>query len=42
LDPEGRQSPGRGQIEIFLNGKYAPYGFGDMNESGGLSGRGGA
>jgi hypothetical protein len=39
-DPDGKISTGRGQIEIFLNGRYTPYGFEEQNDSGGLTGRG--
>lgn len=40
LAPDGRAFKGRSQIEIFLNGKYTPYGFLDQEDSGGLTGRG--
>jgi len=40
MSPEGRTFDGSSQIEIFLNGRYAPYGFEDQNEAGGLTGRG--
>ncbi|HEX5806328.1 MAG TPA: hypothetical protein VFY31_08350 [Macromonas sp.] len=38
--PDGRRTQGRAQIEVFLNGRYAPYGFEDPATQGGLSGRG--
>lgn len=38
--PDGRSSAGRAQIEVFLNGRYAPYGFEDQAGGAGLSGRG--
>jgi len=38
--PDGTITHGRAQIEIFLNGRYAPYGFEDQVTAGGLTGRG--
>jgi hypothetical protein len=40
VTPDGEVLQGKSQIEIFLNGKYSPYGFEAMNEAGGLAGRG--
>ncbi|MBB35100.1 MAG: hypothetical protein CME88_07955 [Hirschia sp.] len=39
-DPKGRVRHGRAQFEVFLNGKYTPYGFGGQQDQGGLTGRG--
>jgi hypothetical protein len=39
-DPGGTVSRGRAQFEIFLNGRYTPYGFEESAAEGGLSGRG--
>ncbi|RJG08289.1 hypothetical protein D3872_24795 [Massilia cavernae] len=38
--PNGQVSKGRAQIEVFLNGRYAPYGFEAQSDQQGLSGRG--
>lgn len=38
--PDGTVTQGRAQIEIFLNGRYSPYGFEDQTHHGGLTGRG--
>ncbi|WP_311268001.1 hypothetical protein [Sphingobium sp. WCS2017Hpa-17] len=38
--PDGRVRHGRSQFEIFLNGRYAPYGFEAQGNHGGLTGRG--
>jgi hypothetical protein len=38
--PDGAQTQGRAQIEIFLNGRYSRYGFEDQSNHGGLTGRG--
>lgn len=38
--PDGQVTHGRAQFEIFLNGRYSPYGFEAQPEHGGLSGRG--
>ena len=38
--PDGTVSKGRAQIEIFLNGRYTPYGFEEQTQAGGLTGRG--
>jgi hypothetical protein len=38
--PDGTQTQGRAQIEIFLNGRYSRYGFEDQSNHGGLTGRG--
>lgn len=38
--PDGRVRKGRAQFEVFLNGRYAPYGFEDQQNQGGLTGRG--
>ncbi|WP_114951604.1 hypothetical protein [Sphingosinicella terrae] len=38
--PDGSVTVGRAQIEIFLNGRYAPYGFEGQSDQGGLTGRG--
>lgn len=39
-DPRGRVHNGLSEIEIFLNGRYAPYGFEAQVAKGGLTGRG--
>lgn len=39
-DPQGRTAEGQAQIEVFLNGRYAPYGFEAQEAQGGLTGRG--
>jgi hypothetical protein len=39
-DPAGRTSSGQSEIEVFLNGRYAPYGFEAQQATGGLAGRG--
>lgn len=39
-DPQGRRSEGLAEIEVFLNGRYAPYGFEAQVAKGGLTGRG--
>lgn len=39
-DPAGRVRIGRSQFEVFLNGRYSPYGFEDQKNFGGLTGRG--
>ncbi len=38
--PNGKVTKGRAQIEIFLNGRYSPYGFEAQAAHGGLTGRG--
>lgn len=38
--PDGKVTRGRAQIEIFLNGRYSPYGFEAQVDHGGLTGRG--
>lgn len=38
--PDGRVRAGRSQFEVFLNGRYAPYGFEAQENYGGLTGRG--
>jgi hypothetical protein len=38
--PDGSITSGRAQIEIFLNGRYSPYGFQEQDNRGGLTGRG--
>ncbi len=38
--PDGRVLQGRAQIEVFLNGRYSPYGFEAQRNDRGLSGRG--
>jgi len=38
--PDGRVRHGRAQFEVFLNGRYAPYGFEAQGNHGGLTGRG--
>jgi hypothetical protein len=38
--PDGRVRAGRSQFEVFLNGRYAPYGFEAQHGHGGLTGRG--
>jgi len=40
VTPDGRSLDGQGEIEVFLNGRYAPYGFEDQAPQGGLTGRG--
>jgi len=39
-DPQGKVSDGLAEIEVFLNGRYAPYGFKAQEAQGGLTGRG--
>jgi hypothetical protein len=39
-DPGGTTHDGQAEIEVFLNGRYAPYGFEAQQAKGGLSGRG--
>jgi hypothetical protein len=39
-DPRGAVHHGQAQIEVFLNGRYAPYGFEAQEAQGGLTGRG--
>ena len=39
-DPRGKTHDGQSEIEVFLNGRYAPYGFEAQQSKGGLSGRG--
>jgi hypothetical protein len=39
-DPKSRTAAGLGEIEVFLNGRYAPYGFEAQENRGLLSGRG--
>jgi hypothetical protein len=39
-DPRGRALTGQAEIEVFLNGRYAPYGFKAQEAKGGLTGRG--
>jgi hypothetical protein len=39
-DPRGGVSQGQAQIEVFLNGRYTPYGFEAQEAQGGLTGRG--
>jgi hypothetical protein len=38
--PDGSVTHGRAQFEIFLNGRYSPYGFEEQAGQGGLTGRG--
>ena len=38
--PDGSVATGQCEIEVFLNGRYAPYGFEDQQAQGGLTGRG--
>ncbi|WP_068076641.1 hypothetical protein [Novosphingobium lentum] len=38
--PDGTVHNGRAQFEVFLNGRYAPYGFEGQENHGGLTGRG--
>ena len=38
--PDGSILTGRALVEIFLNGRYSPYGFSDQKANGGLIGRG--
>lgn len=38
--PDGTVHAGRAQFEVFLNGKYTPYGFAGQENHGGLTGRG--
>ncbi|MFO1427353.1 MAG: hypothetical protein U1F11_10360 [Steroidobacteraceae bacterium] len=38
--PDGRVTSGRAQFEVFLNGRYSPYGFEGQTGHGGLVGRG--
>jgi len=38
--PDGSVTIGRAQVEIFLNGRYSPYGFEAQLSHGGLTGRG--
>jgi len=39
-DPGAITHAGQAEIEVFLNGRYAPYGFEAQQSKGGLSGRG--
>ena len=39
-DPSGKTVSGLAEIEVFLNGRYAPYGFEAQQAKGGLTGRG--
>jgi hypothetical protein len=39
-DPKGHVQHGQARIEVFLNGRYAPYGFEAQQAKGGLTGRG--
>jgi hypothetical protein len=39
-DPRGQVLNGQAEIEVFLNGRYAPYGFKAQEAQGGLTGRG--
>jgi len=39
-DPSGKTCDGQSEVEVFLNGRYAPYGFEAQQSKGGLSGRG--
>jgi hypothetical protein len=39
-DPRGVVHVGQAEIEVFLNGRYAPYGFAAQQAQGGLTGRG--
>jgi len=39
-DPAGKVRKGRSQFEVFLNGRYSPYGFEAQQNYGGLTGRG--
>lgn len=39
-DPKGTVSTGIAEIEVFLNGRYKPYGFEAQQSQGGLTGRG--
>ena len=39
-DPAGKTHVGLAEIEVFLNGRYAPYGFEEQQAQGGLTGRG--
>ena len=38
--PDGKVTDGRAQFEVFLNGRYSPYGFEAQSDHGGLTGRG--
>jgi hypothetical protein len=38
--PDGNVTAGRAQFEVFLNGRYSPYGFEAQSDHGGLTGRG--
>src|SRR5579871_3151983 len=38
--PDGKVRIGRSQFEVFLNGRYSPYGFPAQESHGGLTGRG--
>jgi hypothetical protein len=40
IDPQGKVSHGLSEVEIFLNGRYSPYGFEAQVAQGGLTGRG--
>ncbi|MFA5630669.1 MAG: hypothetical protein WC997_04065 [Porticoccaceae bacterium] len=40
IAPDGKVTRGRAQFEVFLNGRYSPYGFEDQAAHGGLTGRG--
>jgi hypothetical protein len=39
-DPHGRRLKGLAEVEVFLNGRFAPYGFEAQAPQGGLTGRG--
>jgi hypothetical protein len=38
--PDGKVTNGRAQFEVFLNGRYSPYGFEAQGSHGGMTGRG--
>jgi hypothetical protein len=40
VTPDGKALDGQAEIEVFLNGRYAPYGFEAQAAQGGLTGRG--
>ena len=40
VTPDGTTLDGQTEIEVFLNGRYAPYGFEAQAPQGGLTGRG--
>lgn len=40
VDPQGNRHQGLAEVEVFLNGRYAPYGFEAQQAQGGLTGRG--